>query len=84
MHANATRPTELLGLSLSKRFELAQRLPESVRDELETAPLTSDQIIRLRETLACIDRSDTVCEPLDTVISRLRGAWAMADVSHRL
>lgn len=74
MHSSTSTPSELLGLPLTERFELAQRLLESVRDELETAPLTPDQVFRVRATLASIDRGDTMCEPLDTVIQRLRGA----------
>lgn len=63
-----------LGLPLAERFDLAQQLLDSVRDELATAPLTPEQHTRVCRTLAGIDDGSILCEPFDHVMQRLRSS----------
>ena len=63
---------DLLALPLSQRFDLAQQLLDSVRDELLMAPLTPEQLVRVKQTLSGIDAGTVVCEPFDAVMRELR------------
>jgi hypothetical protein len=64
---------ELLGLPLAERIGLAQQLLESVHDELTTAPLTPEQLARVKHTLAGIEAGTIMCDPFDAVMRQLRG-----------
>ncbi len=72
MHTTAG-PHDLLGLPLGERIDLAQQLWDSVREEMEVAPLTGEQRAEVKRRIAAIDAGLVVCEPFDAVMRRLRG-----------
>lgn len=64
------------GLTVTERIDLAQRLWESVREAVESAPLTESEAAEVENRIRDIDRAAMVCEPLALVVSRIGRRWA--------
>lgn len=58
------------GLTVTERIDLAQRLWESVREQVEAAPLTETEAAEVRRRIDQIDARLMVCEPFDAVVGR--------------
>lgn len=68
-----THDFDIAALSVADRIELAQKLWNSVRDDIERMPLTREQLAEVRRRSAAIDDGTTICEPFDVVMRQLRG-----------
>ena len=58
------------GLTVPERIDLAQRLWESIRDQIEAMPLTVTEIAEIRWRIDQIDAGLMVCERFDAVMAR--------------
>ncbi|KAB2940447.1 MAG: addiction module protein [Phycisphaerae bacterium] len=61
----------IFALPVEERLDLAQRLWDSVRDEIEALPLTAAQRAEIERRVAEIDAGAVHCEPFDAVMKRL-------------
>jgi putative addiction module component (TIGR02574 family) len=57
-------------LSVPERIALAQRLWESVREQVEAMPLTETEMAEVRWRIDQIDAGLMVCERFDTALAR--------------
>lgn len=62
---------DIAALSIADRIDLAQRLWESVHQEIEAAPLTPDQILEVKRRIADINSGRVRCAPFNLVMNRL-------------
>jgi putative addiction module component (TIGR02574 family) len=60
-------------LTVPERIDLAQRLWESVREQMESAPLSEMEATEIRRRIERIDSGLMVCEPFDAVMARAMG-----------
>ncbi len=68
MHINHL---DIAALSVADRIDLAQKLWESVHQEIEASPLTPDQVAEVERRIADIDTGRVRCIPFDAVLKRL-------------
>lgn len=71
MHTPSAEHLDISTLSLGARIELAQKLWESVRENVDASPLTADQVIEVERRIADIDSGRVGCVPFDDMMTRL-------------
>ncbi len=64
--------SNLFGLPLGERIDLAQQLIESVRSEVAAAPLTPEQFAEVRRRLAAVSAGTMPCQPFAEAMLELR------------
>jgi putative addiction module component (TIGR02574 family) len=70
MHATEHGEFDFTRLTVTERIDLAQRLWESIRDQIESTPLTATEIAEIRWRIDQIDAGLMVCERFDAVMAR--------------
>ncbi|MBI1191513.1 MAG: addiction module protein [Tepidisphaera sp.] len=70
MHPSADH-SGIFALPVEERIDLAQRLWDSVRDEIDALPLTAAQRAEIERRVAEIDAGAVHCEPFDALMKRL-------------